>query len=280
MYNRSITPKLITSNSGSTYSRNIGNSSNNWLDFVGNDRIYTWGPRGNNFNTAINNNIPNGSFLAPIPTKVSVAPYIARQLIIIGICKGPDDINAYLKITPITVLHNPYNVKLDINTAPHRISIRDMNQWWLEYVKTSPASSPATGTVTETWYNDQGILSLIKFDNKNSNANNDQSLVFDFPSNITLEPGEFRFFYPENTSDFRSNLSVNSSTNSREKGFYGPLLDNNKEPATPPLTGLISTPKKIPVNLGSGVSMTVRLWTNNYWPSGFKIIYQMKHPDD
>jgi hypothetical protein len=25
--------------------------------------------------------------------------------------------------------------------------------------------------------------------------------------------------------------------------------------------------------------MTVRLWTDNYWPSGFKIIYQMKHPD-
>lgn len=47
---------------------------------------------------------------APRPTKPGVAPYVARQLLVMGLHDFRGELR--LVLTPVTVLHNPYNVAL------------------------------------------------------------------------------------------------------------------------------------------------------------------------
>ncbi|NBV37995.1 MAG: hypothetical protein EBS00_00245 [Verrucomicrobia bacterium] len=273
MYNRSITPR--TSYNGVTRATITQGTSNNYLDFKGYDRIYYYGPRGNSYNTTINNNVSGGSFLAPVPTKVSVAPYICRQLVAIGIVQNVG--NVQLVVSPITVLHNPYNVKLNINGQ--RISFRNMDNWWLIYTRNYisgkendfdafngviPDKDGLTNKSQRRWCNDEGILSIIK--QNNPNANKFQSLRFDIPS-MTMEPGEFKIFSAGSTySNYGGTLSNSYSTNT---GFYGPCLAEYKT-ALPP-----TTPQPLSVARTDTSALYVQLWSNSYMPEGFKMVHQM-----
>jgi hypothetical protein len=276
MYNRSITPRVTFDGTSITYP--TGDTSNNFFDFKGYDRVYYNGPRGNSYNTLIANNSTLGSFLGPIPTKVSVAPTITRQLVAIGMIKDAGNVN--LVVSPITVLHNPYNVRLSVGAQ--RISIRNMDNWWIEFTRnyisgkensidTFNGIIPATGTPQSQrkWRNDQGILSVIK--QNNPGANKFQSLRFDIPA-TTIEPGEFKIYTASSLSDKYSGTLTNSyNTNT---GFYGPCLEEYKTSLPP------STPVPLRVTRSDTSSLYIQLWTSSYMPEGFKIIHQMRSFSD
>jgi hypothetical protein len=274
MYNRSITPRVTFDGTSITYP--TGNTSNNFFDFKGYDRIYYNGPRGNSYNTLIANNNIIGSFLGPIPTKVSVAPTITRQLVAIGMIKDAGIVN--LVISPITVLHNPYNVRLSVGAQ--RISIRDMDNWWVEFTRNYtpglensidtfngiiPATIPPfTPQSQRKWRNDLGILSAIK--QNNPGANKFQSLRFDIPA-TTIEPGEFKIYTASSLSTNYSGTLTNSfNTNT---GFYGPCLEEYKT-ALPPTTAV-----PLRITRSDTASLFIQLWTSSYMPEGFKVVHQM-----
>ena len=279
MYNRSITPRAVTSD-GTTITYPIASAANNFFDFKGYDRIYFYGPRGNSYNTLVANNNLIGNFLGPLPTKVSVAPSITRQLVAIGMIKvpiNPTTNELHLTISPITVLHNPYNVKLDVGAQ--RISIRDMDNWWVVYKRnyitgseTSidtfngiiPDQDKSLNKASRRWSNDEGILTIIK--RNNPSANKFQSLRFDIPP-ITMEPGEFKIFTASsmNTS-YSGTLSNSYKTNT---GFYGPCLTEYKT-ALPPTTATPLTTKRSDTD-----KLFIQLWTSSYMPAGFKVLHQM-----
>ena len=278
MYNRSITPRAVFDGTSITYP--TGSDSNNFFDFKGYDKIYCYGPRGNSYNTLIANNNLVGNFSGPLPTKVSVAPTITRQLVAIGMIKVPKDLTTnelYLTISPITVLHNPYNVKLAVGAQ--RISIRDMDNWWVEFTRNYkpglensidtfngliPAMPGSTPQTQRKWKNDEGILSVIK---RSDPAGNEfQSLRFDIPA-TTMEPGEFKIFTASSlTTNYSSTLSNGYNTNT---GFYGPCLTEYKT-ALPPIT-----PVPLTTTRSDTASLFIQLWTSSYMPEGFKVVHQM-----
>jgi len=280
MYNRSVTPRIFTTKYDGTQSPVINNLAqntpalgNNFLDYIGYDKVYVYGPRGNSYNNTILNNSPAGSFLGPIPTKVSVAPYISRQLVAIGVIKIGNILQ--LTVSPVTVLHNPYNVQLLVD--PQRISIRNLDNWWIQYTRTYASGSldPYTAQTTDTWTNQEGILSIIKGKNntKNPNATRFQSLRFDIPK-ITMEAGEFKVFTADTQNPIYSGTLVNSfNTNN---GFYGPCLDNTKTAKAPPQTGFDSTPNELEINNPYTANLSLKLFTNSYMLEGFKIVHEMK----
>ncbi len=274
MYNRSVTPRILTTKYKATdtppvaFSTNTGSVGNNFLDYTGYDRVYVYGPRGNSYNNTIVNNSSAGSYFGPIPTRVSVAPYISRQILAIGVIKIGNELQ--LTISPLTVLHNPYNVRLSVNQQ--RISIRDLDNWWIEYKRSYATgfTDPYTGSTSDVWRNNEGILSVIK--KNNPNVTKFQSLRFDIPS-MTMEPGEFKIFSANNLSTSYSSTLTNAfNTNT---GFYGPCLDNTKSAAIPPATGFNSTPQKLIINKSDTASLSLKLWTNSYMLEGFKIVHQM-----
>ena len=293
MYNRSITPRVTYS--GSTYPVNTGSESNNFLDFKGYDRIYFYGPKGNSFDTSLTNNPdPSGSFLGPIPTKVSVAPYISRQLLAIGVINDGGIVK--LVISPITILHNPYNVKL--NVGSQRISFRDMDNWWIDYqrdynsgLETTvdsfngiiPDNNGNLNTSIRNWRNEKGIMSILQYYDVSNlrpvRSNKFQSLRFDIPA-VTMEPGEFLVFSADKLSPlynfdlFKSDstttelgtMSLGLRTNT---GFYGPCLAEYKLALTP------NTAQPLTVTRSDTKSLSLQLWTSSYMPAGFRMVHQM-----
>lgn len=119
---------------------------------------------------------------APLPTKPSVSPYVARQQLVFGLVDAGGEIR--LVLSPVTVLHNPYNVALRISPveprdAAMRLSFRFWDQWRLDL-----ASSEGGG---RTWSTD--LLTMAS--RIGGNPNNAESMRIYIPE-MTLAPGEFR----------------------------------------------------------------------------------------
>jgi hypothetical protein len=78
---------------------------------------------------------------APRPTRVAVSPYVSRQLLVWGLVETPDELR--LTLSPITVLHNPYNVAIRLSkvspadTAAMRLSFRYWDNWNVDFSVTS-----------------------------------------------------------------------------------------------------------------------------------------------
>jgi len=124
----------------------------------------------------------------PKPTKVAVSPYVCRQLLVWGLQDGGGGA-LRLTVTPIVVLHNPYNVSLrlardssSLELTAMRLSFRNWDSLTLQF------QTPA-----KTWT--KTIGELARAVDLTSNA------VENFRMNIgvenVLQPGEFRVFsYP------------------------------------------------------------------------------------
>jgi len=124
----------------------------------------------------------------PKPTKVAVSPYVCRQLVVWGLQDGGGGA-LRLTVTPIVVLHNPYNVSLrlardssSLELTAMRLSFRNWDSLTLQFQ-----------TATKTWT--KTIGELARGVDLTSNA------VENFRMNIGVDnvllPGEFRVYsYP------------------------------------------------------------------------------------
>lgn len=123
----------------------------------------------------------------PRPTKVAVSPYVCRQLLVWGLQDGDGVLR--LTVTPIVVLHNPYNVALrlardgsSLELTAMRLSFRNWDSLTLRFQ-----------TTTRTWTRTIGELARAVDFTSNSVENFRLNIGVD---NLLL-PGEFRVFsYP------------------------------------------------------------------------------------
>lgn len=137
---------------------------------------------------------PTGDFMntdvlkalqVPRPTKVAVSPYICRQLVVWGLQNGGGTLR--LTASPITVLHNPYNVALRLSrdsssteNSALRLSFRKWDNLTLKFQTTS--KGPWTHTVGE----------MARAHDPSCNAY--ESLRTYIANGTLLQPGEFRVF--------------------------------------------------------------------------------------
>lgn len=133
---------------------------------------------------------------APLPTKVAVSPYVCRQLMVWGLQQSepgtgqPDTLR--LTLTPVTVLHNPYNVTLRLagdtvsgENSAMRLSFRNWDQLQVRFTGRNSA-----GTTTRDWTKTIGAMAMAADATSTANENFRKYIGV----GTTLAPGEFRVF--------------------------------------------------------------------------------------
>jgi hypothetical protein len=153
---------------------------------------------------------------APRPLKPGVFPYVARQQLVLGLQDAGGELR--LVLTPITVLHNPYNVALRLNPvnsgdAAMRLSFRHWNHWKLDFTASSETS-------TTSWWHD--LLTMAS--RTGGNPNQAESMRVYIPP-LTLEPGELRVFSLPGPQPMRfDRLGTTVPRFDFRGGFYVPCL--------------------------------------------------------
>jgi len=125
----------------------------------------------------------------PQPTKVAATPYVAREMLVWGLQK---ELNGALRLTlsPITVLHNPFNVAMSLKPespndfAAMRLSFRAWRDWHIDFSRNdAPAGTPSSWS--------HSLETLAK--RSDSSINWNESFRTYIPETV-LQPGEFRVF--------------------------------------------------------------------------------------
>lgn len=118
----------------------------------------------------------------PKPTKVAVSPYVARLLVVWGLQESGGLLR--LTVSPVIVLHNPYNVGLRLTrdnasseNAALRLSFRNWESLQLKFVKNA-----------QTWYRTIGELAQ----GADTSVNAIESFRAYVAVDTLLQPGEFR----------------------------------------------------------------------------------------
>jgi len=131
----------------------------------------------------LNSNTINGLY-APKPTKVAVSPYVCRQLVVWGLQEGDGILR--LTVSPVIVLHNPYNVSLRLardssssENSALRLSFRNWETLQLKFQKN-----------TEIWTRSIGELAA----GADTSVNSIESFRAYVGVDTVLQPGEFRVF--------------------------------------------------------------------------------------
>ena len=158
----------------------------------------------------------------PQPTKVGATPYVAREMLVWGLQNNSGVLR--LTLSPITVLHNPYNVAMRLkrenasDTAAMRLSYRAWSSWWMDFARNS------SGT-TSTWSWD--MLTLAQ--STDSSPNWAESFRTYIPE-TTLQPGEFRVFtLPAGSIPF-NRLATTINRYDFTGCFYTNCLDSSRTP--------------------------------------------------
>ena len=155
---------------------------------------------------------------APRPVKVAVTPYVARQLMVWGLMEEAGELR--LTLSPITVLHNPYNVAVRLEkdagsteTAAMRLSFRSWDKWAVIFSTTSKGS----------WR--RNVIDLARATDATTNAA--ESFRTYIKDGTVLAPGEFRVFSSSSVGPQRFTRLPPPATNSFDflGGFYVPWLD-------------------------------------------------------
>jgi len=120
----------------------------------------------------------------PKPTKVAVSPYVCRQMLVWGLQEGGGLLR--LTVSPVIVLHNPYNVGLRLardssssENSALRLSFRNWETLKLTFQKN-----------TETWTRNIGELAA----GADTSVNSVESFRAYLDVDIVLQPGELRVF--------------------------------------------------------------------------------------
>ena len=196
----------------------------------------------------------------PRPTKAAVSPYVCRQMLVWGLQDAGGVVR--LTVTPVVVLHNPYNVALRLardaastETTAMRVSFRNWDSLTLRFT-----------TPTRSWTRTIGELARNADPTSNSVENFRMNLAVD---NL-LQPGEFRIFsYPaagpapgyDGTYPFTrtpTNAFVGLDTRA---GFAMDCLDPDGIPLPVPQTGQES----VTISLANSGSYEARVLLTS-WP--------------
>jgi hypothetical protein len=158
----------------------------------------------------------------PQPTKVGATPYVAREMLVWGLQNNGGTLR--LTLSPITVLHNPYNVAMRLkrenssDTAAMRLSYRAWSAWWMDF-----ARNGSGGSSNWSW----DMLTLAQ--STDSSPNWAESFRTYIPE-ITLQPGEFRVFtLPAGAIPF-NRLATTVNRYDFTGCFYTNCLDSAKSP--------------------------------------------------
>ena len=155
-------------------------------------------------------------------TKVGVFPYVARQMMVLGLANNGGFVN--LVFSPVTVLHNPYNVPLTLKSvanedAAMRLSYRYWSDWSFNFSRT-------TNTNTTTyWSVDMNTMTR----SNSSTSNTSEEFRCYIPSNTVIQPGEFRVFTSQNKVPVPITATAMMTNGfNYQGGFLIPCLDSDK----------------------------------------------------
>ena len=158
----------------------------------------------------------------PQPTKVAATPYVAREMLVWGLQKelsGP----LRLTLSPITVLHNPYNVAMNIkrenpnDTAAMRLSFRAWRDWYVDFSR-----NDAPPGVAPNWSHSLETLAR----RSDSSVNWNESFRTYIPETL-LQPGEFKVFTLPAGSLPLSRFATTVNRYDFQGCFYTNCLDRN-----------------------------------------------------
>jgi len=166
------------------------------------------------------------------PVRVASTPYISRQLVVLGLQQASGQLRVTL--APITVLHNPYNVALNIrrenstDTAAMRLSFRYWDGWSLTMSCPSQGANPWT----------RSLQDLARALDSSSNVlENMRTYIPEF----TLQPGEFRVFSAAGSAPVPfTRISTTSNSYSFLGGFWVPCTNPSGSTFTPAATDSFS----------------------------------------
>jgi len=120
----------------------------------------------------------------PRPTKVAAAPYVCRQMLVWGLQQAGGSLR--LTVSPVVVLHNPFNVGLRLARDPSssenaamRLSFR---RWETLQIRFQDA--------TQTWTANVAELAAAS----DPSVNGNECFRAYLPVDTLLQPGEFRVF--------------------------------------------------------------------------------------
>ncbi|MFZ9202151.1 MAG: hypothetical protein ACO23N_06975 [Opitutales bacterium] len=154
------------------------------------------------------------------PIKVASTPYISRQMIMFGLQQDSGQLR--IVMSPITVLHNPYNVALNLrrenpsDSAAMRVSFRNWNSW------TFTMSSSGVNGGTPWSRSLQDMTRAL-----DSSGYNGENLRTYIPE-IVLQPGEFRVFSPTASAPVPfTRIATAGNTYDFLGGFWVPCLTSD-----------------------------------------------------
>jgi hypothetical protein len=120
----------------------------------------------------------------PRPIRVAASPYVCRQMMVWGLQDISGTLN--LTVTPVAVLHNPYNVAMRLRSteeAALRISFRRWDSLLLRFEKRG----------TPSW--EKSVADIAK--EADPSVNSVENFRFYVGTDTVLKPGELRIFsYP------------------------------------------------------------------------------------
>ena len=152
------------------------------------------------------------------PLHVAATPYVQRMSLVFSLSRsvakqGNTTRNyLYLNITPVVVLHNPYNVRMvwqsskSTNSAayPAVVTISDLASWNLKL----KGSKPVTGASSEFSYPITLSSSAKKQDSANTETLNVYLRGSEADATITMDPGEMRVFSCEPISGSQATIAA------------------------------------------------------------------------
>ena len=160
------------------------------------------------------------------PIKVASTPYISREMVMLGLQQAGGQLRVVL--SPVTVLHNPYNVALSIrkenpsDNAAMRMSFRYWSTW--NIVMSCPSVNGGA-----SWTKSLQDLTKAQ-DSSVFVLENMRTYIPEF----TLQPGEFRVFSCGAAAPVPF-TRIATTTNSYDflGGFWAPCLTPANTPLTP-----------------------------------------------
>lgn len=173
----------------------------------------------------------NGRFEAGCPSikpvRVAATPYISRVAVVFGLQQDSGALR--LTCTPIVVMHNPYNVAMELKSpdaAAVRLSFRQWSDWSFSFetrrwnVDKGNFDAPVSWTKT--------LMELAR--RLDSTSDDNESLRIYIPP-CTINPGEFRVYSSKDASPvpFSRIVSTENQLNYRG-GFWIPLVRGDNTP--------------------------------------------------